>query len=94
MRKSTTGRTIQPRSRWSDEYGVLLQKLIAARRAAGLRQEDVAGRIGKTRSYISMIETREREVSLTDLLNWCHALGLRFGDFARDWEQEVEVTRQ
>ncbi len=54
----------------------------------------MAGRIGKTRSYISMIETREREVSLTDLLNWCHALGLRFGDFARDWEQEVEVTRQ
>ena len=72
----------------------MLRRLVEARDAAGLRQEDVAQRIGKTRSYVAMVETREREASLTDLLRWVHALGLRFGDFATAWEQDVAAMHQ
>lgn len=79
----------QARSRFSDEYGVLLDQLIAARRAAGITQVEIAARLGKTQSHVSMCENREREISIIDLWRWCAALNMKVSDFLRQFEDAV-----
>jgi ribosome-binding protein aMBF1 (putative translation factor) len=79
----------QPRSRFSDEYGVLLKLLIAARQSSGVTQEQIAERLGKTQSHVSMCENREREISIMDLWRWCDALGIQVSDFMQQFERAV-----
>jgi transcriptional regulator with XRE-family HTH domain len=79
----------RPRSRFEDEYGVLLQRLIETRKAAGVTQVQVAERLGKTQSHVSMCENREREISIIDLWKWCRALGTTMGEFTRQFEEEI-----
>lgn len=79
----------QARSRFSDEYGVLLNQLITARKAAGVTQVDIADRLGKTQSHVSMCENREREISIIDLWRWCAALNIKVSDFLRQFEEAI-----
>lgn len=79
----------QSRSRFSDEYSVLLSQLIAARQASGVTQTEIATRLGKTQSHVSMCENREREISIMDLWRWCDALGIKVSDFMRQFEQAI-----
>lgn len=52
---------------YSDRYKKLLKRLEEARKKAGLKQTEVAERLGKPQSYISKIESGERKVSFTEL---------------------------
>jgi transcriptional regulator with XRE-family HTH domain len=83
----------QPRSRFSDEYGLLLTRLIAARKNAGVTQTEIASRLGKTQSHVSMCENREREISIIDLYRWCQAIDVKFSDFIADCQAEWELTQ-
>ena len=79
----------QARSRFSDEYAVLLSQLIAARKAVGVTQVEIAARLGKTQSHVSMCENREREISIIDLWRWCSALDIKVSDFLREFEEAI-----
>ena len=68
----------------------MLELLIGARKAAGVTQKQVAARIGKTQSHVSMCEAGEREASFVDVFRWCGALGLDFGEFAGRVEAQVK----
>src|SRR5437660_3291076 len=48
-------------------YRFFLDRLVEARRAAGLTQRDVAERLGKPQSYVSKCETGERRVDVIEL---------------------------
>ena len=63
------------RSVFSQHYDVLLRVLIDARRAAGLRQTDLAERLGKPQSFVSKIERRERRIDLVEFLILARAMG-------------------
>ena len=80
------------RSRFSDEYGVLLDQLIAARKHAGITQQEVAHRLGKTQSHVSMCEQREREISIIDLWKWCGVLGISMSEFITKFEVSLGQT--
>jgi DNA-binding XRE family transcriptional regulator len=79
----------KPRARFAPEYEVLMQRLIAARKAAGITQEAMAQALGKTQSHVSMCENREREISVIDLWKWCLTVGVDWSDFIRELEKEV-----
>ncbi len=79
----------RPRSRFEDEYGILLRRLVEMRKAAGITQVEVAQRLGKTQSHVSMCENREREISIIDLWRWCQAIGTTLNEFSRQFEDEV-----
>ena len=51
----------------SSEYKKVVENLRKARAEAGLRQEDVAQKLGKPQSYISKIERGERRVDVIEL---------------------------
>jgi transcriptional regulator with XRE-family HTH domain len=57
-----------PKSQFSDSYRVFLGVLIVARKEAGLTQAELAERIGKKQTFISIIETGVRRL---DLLEFC-----------------------
>lgn len=52
---------------YSKGHKALVEKLIKAREDAGLLQEDVAKRLGRTQSYISKIEVGQRRIDLMQL---------------------------
>lgn len=73
----------------------MLDRLVEARRAAGITQKDLAERIAKPQSHVSKCESREREIDLVTLYYWVEALGLSFAEVAREWADEVgELNRQ
>ena len=55
------------------QLGSVLQ---AARKAHGLTQSALAGRIGLSQSRVSHLELNAHELSVEQLMAWCAALGL------------------
>ena len=56
------------RSLFSAPYGELLRLLVSARRDAGLRQVDLAERLGKPQSFVSKVERGERRLDVVELI--------------------------
>ncbi len=52
---------------YSEGHKALIKKLIEAREARKLRQEDVAKLLGRTQSYVSKIEAGQRRIDLIQL---------------------------
>lgn len=73
------------------EYRRLLQHLLRqARIDAGLRQDDVARRLGQPQSYVSKYESGERRVDLADLHDICKAIGIPLVELVREMEQRTD----
>ena len=52
---------------YTKEYRNVIQRLKEARLSAGLKQEDVAVKLGKPQSYVSKIERGERRVDIAEI---------------------------
>lgn len=57
---------------------------------AGLRQSDLAQRLGKPQSFISKYESGQRRLDLVELREVCAAAGIRLQEFVRRFE---DLTR-
>lgn len=68
-------------------------RVAAARREAGLTQEECASRIGMDRSALAKIETDRRGVSATELVRLAEALDMRVEWFFEDAPQAVLSRR-
>jgi len=64
----------------------LLALLREKRREAGLRQADLAKRLGQPQSFVSKYESGERRLDILELHRICHALGLTLTEFVRQFE--------
>jgi transcriptional regulator with XRE-family HTH domain len=56
-------------------YRACLRRLVAARREAGLTQQQLADRIGQRQTFISKIELAERRLDVAEFVLLCRALG-------------------
>jgi transcriptional regulator with XRE-family HTH domain len=56
------------------------------REDAGLRQVDLAERLGKPQSYVSKYETGERRLDLLELRDVCRAAGVSLIEFVRRFD--------
>jgi transcriptional regulator with XRE-family HTH domain len=65
-----------PRSLFTPAYHGLIQALVGARREAGLRQVDLADRLGKPQSFVSKMETGERRLDVIEFLVVARAIGV------------------
>lgn len=65
-----------------------LQGLLrACRERAGLRQAELAQRLGRPQSFVSKYESGERRLDLIELQGVCRALGISLQDFVKEFEQ-------
>ena len=58
------------------KYEYLRSELKKARIEGKLLQVDLAKRLKKPQSYISKVESGERNMDVIEYINYCHALGL------------------
>ena len=65
-----------------------VQKLLRSmRKAAGLRQADLAERLGTTQSFVSKIENGERRLDLVELEEVCKAMSMSLSQFVSMFEK-------
>jgi transcriptional regulator with XRE-family HTH domain len=54
----------------------MLELLVRTRKAAGLTQQDLAGRLGRPQSFVSKVELGERRLDVIEFLELCRAIGV------------------
>jgi transcriptional regulator with XRE-family HTH domain len=65
-----------------------LQSLLRdLRQEAGLRQADMAAKLGQPQSFVSKYESGERRLDVLELRQVCRALGISLEDFAARLER-------
>lgn len=57
-------------------YFVLRQLLLDARRTAGIKQAELAAKLGKPQSYVYKVETGERQLDVIEFVAYAGGLGL------------------
>ncbi len=73
-----------------DNQARLQALLRAIRTEAGLRQVDLARRLGQPQSFVSKYESGERRLDVLELRRICQLLGLSLQDFIRRLEERIE----
>jgi len=68
---------------------VLLHLLRQARVDAGLRQTDVAKKLGKPQSFVSNYESGERRLDLLELERVCEALDVSLTEFVKSYVRDT-----
>ena len=72
----------------------LTARLRKARTDAGLRQTDVAERLGTPQSFVSKYEIGERRLDLVELAQVCDALGIELTELVKQFEKAARGGRQ
>lgn len=70
-----------PASVFTAAYGEFLKALREARTQTGVRQVDLAARVGKPQSFISKVEKGERRLDVVELIAILRALKVTPADF-------------
>lgn len=77
------------KSIYSEHQERLQELLRLARVDAGLRQVDLAHRVGQPQSFVSKYESGERRLDLLELRQICEAVGMSLGEFVRRFEESI-----
>ncbi len=64
-----------PKSVFTGAHVELVETLIAARKQAGVTQAELARRVGKDQSFISLVERSQRRVDVLEFYALARALG-------------------
>jgi transcriptional regulator with XRE-family HTH domain len=68
-----------------------LQALLReVRTEAGIRQTDLAERLGQPQSFVSKYESGERRLDILELRDVCEALGLPLAEFVERLEDRLK----
>jgi transcriptional regulator with XRE-family HTH domain len=71
-----TSSSRRPNPVFSEDYRVLRETLALARRAARCSEAELAGRLGKSKSHVAMIERGQRRVDSLEFYRMAKCLGL------------------
>lgn len=81
------GLAVMPKTIFGGNHAHLVDVLKEARARAGLRQEDLAARLGRDQTFISLIERGQRRVDVVEFHEIALAMGedptVLFAAFAR-----------
>lgn len=75
----------------SEPYLVLRTQLIAARKSAGLTQQDLANKLGRPQSFVAKYETGERRLDVVELIEIARAIGTDYLHIVRAVAAEPEL---
>ncbi len=80
MRVGSTEIAQMQKSVHSEQYKKVLDWLIAARKDAGLTQQQVADQLGKPQSFVAKYEGGERRLDIVEFVEISRVLGADAGD--------------
>lgn len=61
---------------YTGPHGVLTDALLLARKRSGLTQAELGARVGRDQTFISIIENRQRQVTVLEFVVLVRAMGL------------------
>ena len=80
---------VSTKAKLADELVILGKVLVKARERAGLKQSDVAAKLGLPASYLSKIEKGTRRLDVIELIRIAEAMGLDPADILREIEESL-----
>lgn len=80
---------VSTKAKLADEMIVLGRVLFTARERAGLKQQDVAARLGLPPSYLSKIENGTRRLDVIELIRIAHAMDVDPADIIRALDEAL-----
>ena len=80
---------ISTKAKLAAELLTLGRVLVKARERAGLKQQEVAARLGLPPSYLSKIENGTRRLDVIEFIRIAKAIGADPADMMRELEQEL-----
>lgn len=81
-----------PRSYFVQGYREIIDVLVAARRSAGLTQQQLSSQLGKPQSYVAKIERGERRLDILEFCQLVRVLGEKPSDILSRIEAEFPVA--
>lgn len=81
-----------PKTLWSEAQTALIAALVEARKAAGLSQAALAGKLKCQQSLIARIESGERRIDVVELVVLARALGVDPGEVIANVADAVPVN--
>ncbi|MBL4838821.1 MAG: helix-turn-helix transcriptional regulator [Kordiimonadaceae bacterium] len=63
-----------------ERYQTLRDAMVAARKAKGLHQSQLATKLGVSQQFISKLETGERLLTIVEAIDLAHILGIDLND--------------
>ena len=84
-----------PKTIFTGAHAVLVETLVEARKRAGLTQADLAQRIGRDQSFISLIERSQRRIDTLEFYALAKALGVDpvslFAEVVRRLPEKMQI---
>jgi transcriptional regulator with XRE-family HTH domain len=84
-----------PKSAFTDAYSTMLDVLVAARKKAGVTQDELADRLGKPQPFVSKVERGVRRIDVIEFAAIAKALDLDptklFGEVARRLPRRLDI---
>lgn len=77
------------KSIYTADQATLQQLLRETRKASGLKQEELARKLGRPQSYVSKYEGGERRLDILELRQVCLALGMSLRSFVQKLERRI-----
>ena len=71
----------------------LLKLLKRIRQERGIRQTELADRLGVPQSFVSKYESGDRRLDILELRKVCEAIGVPFEEFIRELEENLNETQ-
>ena len=91
--KSGGADRISTKAKLADELLVLGKVLVRVREARGLKQAEVAERLGLPASYLSKIENGTRRLYVIELIQIAQAMEVGAEEIVRELESELKKKR-
>lgn len=76
---------------YREEYKIMIDLLRDVREKAGLRQEDVAEKLGVLQTFVSKIETSDRRLDIIELRDMCAVYEVELKEFLDMLEERLQV---
>ena len=80
---------VSTKAKLADELKILGEVLVRAREKAGLKQTDVAARLGLPASYLSKIENGTRRLDVIELIQIAEAMGVDPAGIVRELRNRI-----
>ncbi len=80
------------KSVFTEEYDLLLKRLISARKEAGLTQQQLASRLNRLQSFVSKYERRERRLDVLEFVVVCRVLNVDPCSVIREIEDALDQS--
>jgi transcriptional regulator with XRE-family HTH domain len=80
---------ISTKTKLADQLAVLGRVLVEARERAGLKQSDVAARLGLPASYLSKIENGTRRLDVIELIQIAEAMEVDAAEMVREVQKAL-----